>query len=92
MQRSIMISSVIYTPAASQAQSNSTFSPSKSPLFQIVFAKVLVIVMSFLLGDLMPQLPAAIIVSSLAALEFWITKNLGRMYLHASWSVDTTGE
>jgi hypothetical protein len=87
-----MISSVIYTPLGSWVKDTSTFNPSKSPLFQIVFAKAAVIVLTFILGDILPQLIATIVIAVLAAIEFWITKNLGRIYLQAGWSIDTEGE
>ena len=87
-----MIASVIYSSAESRVLDESSFSPSKSPLFQIIIAKVVIIVLIFLLGDLLPQLYAAMIIAFLSGLEFWITKNLGRLYLHASWSIDCSGD
>ena len=87
-----MISSVVYTPAASRVSSRSSFSPSNSPLFQICFAKILTVFLLFFLGDLLPQFLATIIVALVGGLEFWITKNMGRQYLQAAWSVDCSGE
>jgi hypothetical protein len=54
-----------------------------------VAAKVAVIVLSFILGDVLPQIIATIVIAVLAAVEFWITKNLGRLYLQAGWTIDT---
>lgn len=62
-----MISSVIYTPHTSGLK-ESTFSPSKSPIFQIVIAKVAVVVCTFILGDILPQLIATIVIAVLAAI------------------------
>jgi hypothetical protein len=84
-----MISSVIYTPLASRVGDGSTFNPSKSPLFQIVILKVSVVILTFILGDILPQLIATIVIAMLAAIEFWVTKNLGRVYLQAGWSINT---
>lgn len=85
-----MISSVIYTPS-SLLHEGSTFEPTKSPLFQILIAKVAVIVLIFLLGDIFSQELACVAVTIVSSLEFWITKNVGRKYLQATWSIDTTG-
>jgi hypothetical protein len=48
--------------------------------------------MIFLFGDLFSQQVACMFVTIACSLEFWITKNLGRRYLMASWSIDTSGE
>jgi len=34
---------------------------------------------------------AATIVAIAGSLEFWVTKNIGRKYLQATWNVDTSG-
>lgn len=49
-----MISSVVYAPNSSRL-GGSTYDPSKSPIFQIIAAKVAVIIAIFLLGDLLSQ-------------------------------------
>lgn len=87
-----MFSSVVYTPANSRIQETSSFSPSKSPIFQIIIAKAITIFLIFFLGDLLPQFGATLIVCISSGLEFWITKNMGRVYLQAAWSVDCSGE
>lgn len=87
-----MFSSVIYTPANSRALETSSFSPTSSPIFQIIVAKAANVFLIFFLGDVLPQFLSAIIISVTSSLEFWITKNLGRLYLQASWSVDCSGE
>jgi hypothetical protein len=87
-----MFSSVVYTPANSRVAETSSFSPSKSPIFQIIIAKAVTIFLIFFLGDLLPQFLATIIISISSGLEFWVTKNMGRVYLQAAWSVDCSGE
>ena len=87
-----MIKSVVYQDGSQLASQESTFDPSTSPLFHITIAKILVIVLIYLLGDLLSDTAAAYCVTVAGALEFWITKNMGRKYLQASWSVDTSGE
>jgi len=74
-------------------QGTSTFfNPRTSPIFQILFAKVLLFVLIFLLGQLLPQNVTTVFISLGAGFEFWITKNLGRVYLQASWYIDCEGE
>jgi hypothetical protein len=84
-----MISSVAYTPKASQL-TESTFQPARSPLFQILAAKVIVVCLLYVLGGLCSQQIASMLVTVGAGLEFWLTKNVGRKYLQAAWSIDTS--
>ena len=88
-----MIQSVIYRSKQSRVLSDgSTFIPVKSPIFHIIFAKIVIFVLIFLLGDILPQIYSTIIVAVAAGLSFWITKNMGRLYLQATWYIDCQGE
>ena len=87
-----MLTSVIYHPVDQEHTEESTFDAHKSPILQILFAKAVIVVLIFLLSGLMEQELAATIIAISGSLEFWVTKNLGRKYLQATWSVDTSGE
>jgi hypothetical protein len=89
----IMIGSVIYRGDKSRLNdATSSFLPSPSPVVQIILAKAVLFVTIFLIGDLLSQVYSSMIIALGAGLEFWITKNLGRIYLQASWSIDCEGE
>lgn len=87
-----MILSIAYTHKASQVSEASTFQPTKSPLIQIVTAKVILLLFVFLLGILCSQQVSSMLITIGAGLEFWITKNMARKYLQAAWNIDTSTE
>ena len=60
--KGVMIQSVIYRSRESRP-AESTFHPTSSPVFQIIVAKVAIFVLIFLLGEILPQLVAAMVVS-----------------------------
>lgn len=54
--------------------------------------KVLVLILLFSLPPIMEEGMLCSLMMMIVAVEFWLSKNLGRKFLNASWYIETDGE
>ena len=76
----------------SQLLGSTTFAADKTVIAEILIAKALVLIVLFIFPPFMNEELLCIIVTLLVSLEFWMSKNLGRRFLHANWYVNTEGD
>jgi hypothetical protein len=54
--------------------------------------KVILLAVLFILPPIMNEEFLCIIVTILVAIDFWVSKNLGKKFLNACWYIDTQGQ
>ena len=71
---------------------SSTFGADKSIIGEILGAKIIILLILFIFPPFVDKEAMCIVITIAVSLEFWISKNLGRKFLQASWYVSTEGE
>ena len=87
-----MISSIIYEGKSRIALSTIVFPADKCKIIEICLFKVIILVCLFIFPPLIQQEILSFVATVCFSLEFWISKNLGRKFLNASWFIDTEKE
>lgn len=87
-----MISSILYRSKPAALGESTTYIPDKALLIEILIFKIVIGLVLFIFPPLIGEGKLCIVITVLVALDFWMTKNLGRRILSAFWYIDTEGQ
>lgn len=84
-----MISSILYRSKSTKLSESTLYIPNKALLTEILMFKLAVVLILFIFPPLIDEGKLCIVLTVLVALDFWMTKNLGRRILCAFWYINT---